>query len=242
MAMTNFEHQGEAWTRITHEASECFVVGVDLGCMGDPTAICVLHHSRTPINKWKVTKRANADCYNVTEQEVAVLSAVVHLERVPLGTEYPVVAEHVAALLQRDPLDRVEPSPDLVCDATGVGLPVVQILEAKGLKPLKVTITSGGEQTRLANRHFHVAKSLLISHLDAAIHTGELRFAEKLLEAPAMKDELANFNRHVGSAGRATYAARTGQHDDLVLAVALAVWRARGGQGRATSGHLAGCY
>ena len=37
-----------------------------------------------------------------------------------------------------------------------------------------------------------------------------------------MKDELLDFRRKLSDAGRATYAARTGKHDDLVLAVAIA--------------------
>jgi hypothetical protein len=39
-----------------------------------------------------------------------------------------------------------------------------------------------------------------------------------------MKDELLDFRRKLSDAGRATYAARTGAHDDLVLAVAIACW------------------
>jgi hypothetical protein len=51
---------------------------------------------------------------------------------------------------------------------------------------------------------------------------GELRFAAELGEAHALHEELRDFRRHVTSAGRATYQARTGKHDDLVLAVAMA--------------------
>src|SRR5262249_40008050 len=37
-------------------------------------------------------------------------------------------------------------------------------------------------------------------------------------------EELKDFRRHLTAAGRATYQARTGKHDDLVLAVAIALW------------------
>jgi hypothetical protein len=56
------------------------------------------------------------------------------------------------------------------------------------------------------------------------LHTGTLRFAAALSEAAAAKDELKDFRRKLSDAGRATYAARTGAHDDLVLAVAIACW------------------
>jgi hypothetical protein len=56
------------------------------------------------------------------------------------------------------------------------------------------------------------------------LHTGTLRFAAALTEAGAMVDELKDFRRKVSDAGRASYAARTGRHDDLVLAVAIGCW------------------
>ena len=56
------------------------------------------------------------------------------------------------------------------------------------------------------------------------LHRGVLRFAAALSEAGAMKDELQDFRRKLSDAGRATYAARTGAHDDLVLACAIACW------------------
>ena len=74
-----------------------------------------------------------------------------------------------------------------------------------------------------------VPKSALVSTLDAKLHTGELRFAPELLEAEAMKSELADFRRHVTRAGRSVFEARSSAHDDLVLAVSLALWRATGG-------------
>jgi len=69
-----------------------------------------------------------------------------------------------------------------------------------------------------------VPKIVLVSHLDARLHTGELRFADDLSEAEAIKDELANFQRHVSAAGRATFEARSNTHDDIVLSVGLALW------------------
>jgi hypothetical protein len=58
------------------------------------------------------------------------------------------------------------------------------------------------------------------------LHTGELRFAKELREAPTLQDELKDFRRHVSEAGRYSFSARDGKHDDLVLAVAIALWRA----------------
>ena len=69
-----------------------------------------------------------------------------------------------------------------------------------------------------------LAKGLLISGLDARLHTGQLRFAAELQEARPMAEELKDFRRRVSAAGRFTFEARVGQHDDLVLAVAIGLW------------------
>jgi hypothetical protein len=78
--------------------------------------------------------------------------------------------------------------------------------------------------TPQGGRRWHVSKTSLVSTLDARLHTGELHFAAALQEAGAMREELKDFRRHIGAAGRYSYEARVGKHDDLVLAVAIAVW------------------
>jgi hypothetical protein len=75
-------------------------------------------------------------------------------------------------------------------------------------------------------RRYSASKSHLVSMLEAKLHTGELRFAKELREAPAMESELKDFRWHVSEAGRYSFEARGGTHDDLVLAVAIALWRA----------------
>ncbi|MGC1958408.1 MAG: hypothetical protein WA683_12315 [Pseudolabrys sp.] len=69
-------------------------------------------------------------------------------------------------------------------------------------------------------------KQILVSTLDAMMHTGELRIAKELRETPALETELKDFRRHVSEAGRYSFQTRIGAHDDLVLAVAIPLWRA----------------
>jgi hypothetical protein len=201
-----------------------WVVGLDLGQSSDPTAIVVLEHTRgvldsnTPINRHcgiediKQVPAERIDCR--------------HLQRLELGMSYPAVVQTVKNLLARPPLDGydgIKPA-QLVIDETGVGRAVGDIFEEAGLKPVRVSITAGAEVTQAGRDRWHVSKSVLISTVDALLHTNELRFAAALTEASAMKDELLDFRRHLGAAGRATYQARAGRHDDLVLAVAIACW------------------
>lgn len=148
---------------------------------------------------------------------------MVHAERLPLGTLYPDVIGHVIDVLSRPPLrDRCH----LVLDESGVGRPVADEFDKAGLNPVRVCITAGTDATKLDGhpRRWSVAKTMLISAVDARLHTGELRIAANLSEASALAEELKDFRRNVTAAGRATYQARTGKHDDLVLAVAIALW------------------
>lgn len=202
----------------------CWVVGVDLGQSSDPTAVAVLEHVTGVMDEGSDRDR---HC-GLTEhlQTPAERVDVRHLERLPLGLSYPVVVQHVRDMLARPPLcgDENQRPAELVIDETGVGRAVGDIFAAAGLRPKRVSITAGSEVTWAGANRWHVAKTILISTVDAMLHKGTLRFAAALSEAGAMKDELLDFRRKLSDAGRATYAARTGAHDDLVLAVAIACW------------------
>jgi hypothetical protein len=201
-----------------------WIVGIDLGQSSDPTAVAVLEHTRGVLDS---NTPSNRHCGIVDVPQIpAERVDVRHLERLALGMTYPSVVQHVKDLLARPPLcghDAVKPA-QLVIDETGVGRAVGDIFVDAGLRPLRVTITAGNEVAWVANNRVHVAKTVLISTVDAMLHTETLRFAAALTEAGAMREELLDFRRKLSDAGRATYAARTGRHDDLVLAVAIACW------------------
>ena len=189
---------------------ERFVLADDLGQSVDPTAICVLQHRQLKHLHWKGGITKVEETFDVR-----------HLQRLPLGLSYPAQVDEVAQLLARPPLNA---GCELIIDETGVGRAVGDLFDGVGLRPIRVSITAGGEQSPAGGGRWHVAKSLLVSALDARLHTGELRFAADLGEADAMADELKDFRRKVSTAGRYSYDARVGKHDDLVLAVALALW------------------
>jgi hypothetical protein len=212
-----FMHSGKRWTRFPAERVDYYVVGLDLGASADPTALCVTHHQVEPLETWTPNeKRGRLD------QDVKVNYDVVHLERLRLGSSYFEQVAHVADVLNRPPLPQV--GADLVLDETGCGRPVADLFDAKGLQPQRVVITAGYGAERHGPRRWAVPKHELISGLDAALHTGKLKIAAALTEAGALRDELKDFRRLVSAAGRATFSARVGRHDDLVLAVSLSVW------------------
>jgi len=145
-----------------------------------------------------------------------------HLERPPLGTKYPVIVARVQTLLATPPLTLHTP---LVIDRTGVGRPVTDLFEGQGVRPYAITITGGDEVIR-EGRHTKVPKRELVSTLVAVFQTGRLKIAAGLAEGPVLVNELTNFKVKVNLAtGHDSYEAwRESVHDDLVLAVAMAVW------------------
>lgn len=206
-----------------------WLVSCDLGQSMDPTAICVLEHVQGVLDA-----RSEYDRHcNIASapQKPCERFFVRHLERLKLGTPYPVIVQHVKDMLTRPPLcgddDHAKPA-ELIIDATGVGRAVADLFEVVGLSPQQVTITAGTDKaTNAGLQRWHVPKTVLISQLDALLHTGELKIAAGLTEADAMKGALLDFRRSLSAAGRATYQARANAHDDLLLAVAIATWWAR---------------
>jgi len=189
-----------------------FIVGVDLGQAVDYTAIAIIE---------RVTTFTLLDSGDVREDGHIHLR---HLERPPLGTKYNVIVARTIDLLDRLPLARDTP---LVIDKSGVGTAVLDMFTEAGLQPEAVTIT-GGDTVIREPHHYKVPKRDLVGHLVALNQTHRLKFAEGLDLVPALINELVNFKIKVNlKTGHDSYEAwRESVHDDMVLAVAVAVWYA----------------
>jgi hypothetical protein len=205
-----------SWHRIPARAVDQWFMGVDIGQSSDPTAISVLEHRVIPLNTWTPNRKAQH-----WKQDRQQFFDVRHLERLPIGRPYPEYVRNVADRLQRPPLDK---GCTLAADQTGVGAAVLDLFEEAGLRPNRITITAGLEATNHGNRGFHVPKSVLITNMEAKSHSGELRIAADTPDAEALREELKDFRRLVSSAGRPSWNARDGKHDDLILSVAIALW------------------
>jgi hypothetical protein len=194
-----------------------FTVGVDLGQSTDYTAIAILEHIK---GVWDEGSPYERHTGQKTTQHPGEFVHARWLERLPLGMPYPDQVQQVKEILARPGLDGAR----LVLDETGVGRPVGDIFNEAGLKPRRVSITGGTEQASLGNDRWSVPKMILISTVDALLHTGSLEVAPELPLAEVLKEELKDFRRKMSGAGRPTYGAREGKHDDLVLAVAIGCW------------------
>ena len=75
---------------------------------------------------------------------------------------------------------------------------------------------------------FNVPKRDLIASVQLALEQGELRIARDLREAGALVEELVDVRKTARESGRDRVGAdRVGEHDDLVIALALACWKGR---------------
>jgi len=183
---------------------ERYTIGVDLGQSNDSTAIAVVR---------KIERFPDKPIFQVG-----------HLSRVALGTPYPAIVVHVMDMLARP---RFRGKSELVIDATGVGRPVLDLFNGYGVTPIGVLITGGTATTR-DGPMWHVPKINLVSRLQALLHDERLHIHKDIPDAAALVSELQNFRAEYSDIGYIRFNARSGKHDDLVLALAIALWRAHG--------------
>ncbi len=196
-----------------------YYIGLDLGQLRDHTAIAVVN---------KIEERRPWGEVNFIRLEVC------HAERVPLGTPYPTVVDRVRQIVHTQPL---RDNCVLAVDATGVGAPVVDMMRKASLGcPLSpVVITSGDKASQTGDTH-HVPKVDLWAGLSVMLERHELRISTKFRSSGALARELAALSAASG-------AAKSGHKDDLAIALALAVWKARKhGYGVTGGGHRTDYY
>jgi hypothetical protein len=208
-----------------------YVAGLDLGKLSDPTALALLEWTEAPPAppmRWHHTGQ------KVEPRAVGMPGPVYAcrtLKRWPIGTAYMEVVAGVAKFCAQ-PLFTNTP-PLLVVDATGVGEPVAEQVLVK-LREDRipcfvrlVTITAGNAVTLASDGRWHVSKKQLASCLQVLLGQRRLQVAPDLAEAKTLARELGTFQVKITAAGNESFEAwRERDHDDLVLAVALAAWAA----------------
>lgn len=152
------------------------------------------------------------------------------LERHERNLSYPALVERIGATI-RLPAVQARGRPRVGVDSTGVGRAATDSLVAAKLPAtlVPITITAGmgvvPERWNVTGpMGYKVAKTHLIGALLVALETGRLKFAPGLKLVPALEAELRAFRVTITASANQTYGARSGQHDDLVIAVALGCW------------------
>lgn len=113
--------------------------------------------------------------------------------------------------------------PQFVIDAGGVGRAILDMLTAEGIKATPIQLT-GGEAESCVNGTYHVSKSFVIGKFLAAWDASRVQVPATASFLPILETELKAFRGAMTSQGRAKFEAEQGEHDDLVMALAQAVW------------------
>jgi hypothetical protein len=188
------------------EEKRRFFVGLDLGQSADYSALAIL-------------ERIGGD----TEAEFHCR----HLQRWALRTPYPAIVADTARMMNSKEL-QTSKKPVLAVDATGVGAPVVDLFRRERMvAELAAIQITGGDTVSHENGLWRVPKRDLVSTAQVALQSGRLRIAADLMEAQTLVRELGSFQVKINlDTAHDSYGAwREGSHDDLVLALALALWK-----------------
>lgn len=198
-----------------------FFLGVDLGQAQDYTALAVLEQKMKMQSK---PRPQGAEGFISPGDKLVSYYHLRQLERMPLNTPYTVVADHVYRTMQ---IPDLLGETALLVDATGVGRPVIDMMRVKKLSPIPIIIHGGYADPTQAEDGYHVPKRDLVSSLLILFQSQRIKIAPNMPFTAELESELQNFHVKVNDRARDSYGAwREGDHDDLVLAVAMAAWYA----------------
>ena len=211
------------------------LIGVDLGQTQDYTAITIIERHYLPVGDLQNAERYDHPSRSMVpevRQPVTFEYRCRHLERPALGTPYTDVVERVLEVTRA-----VGGKPVVCVDQTGVGRPVTELVyrrmkeefPAYGSeihpKLIPITITGGDTVTR-SKDGYRVPKRDLVAAPLVLMQNRQLKIAEGLRLKDTLVKELKNFRVKINiSTAHDSYEHwREGDHDDLVLSVALACW------------------
>lgn len=175
-------------------------LGVDLGEAQDFTALA--------------TVRQIGDAFECT-----------YLARPPLGTTYERVNANILQIMGKP--DYADTT--LVVDATGVGRPVVERMEDIGLNPIPVVITGGvNEIHEPGDWSWRIPRKTLITVAQICFQRDLIKMPPNNPLAKEAEQEIRSIRRKVNPdrAGDKFEAGRESEHDDIMLALCLALWQA----------------
>ncbi len=211
-----------------------YYVGIDLGQARDYTAIATIEEqlwvplatarsaqwtSPASIHQALVEQSLCVDRYTWPDKPPLHLRAL-HRFR---GVAYPRIVDDVVRMIAQPPYATAGVT--VVIDGTGVGAAVVDLFRAAGIGIVAVQI-HGGDSVTKGKGTVRVPKRDLAGSLQSVLQTQRLVIAAGLEHAQTFKAEAQNFKMkiHPETAHDSYSAWREADHDDLVLAVAMATW------------------
>jgi hypothetical protein len=124
-------------------------------------------------------------------------------------------------------------SPELVLDATGVGIAIKDMFQKTGVPVKAVTITVGNGW-ELVGSTWHLGKARLIGTFLGVLDSGRLQVNPNLPIWSQLERELVSYRAEISAQGHAKFEAAPGEHDDLLFALALAIFWAERQYGNAS--------
>jgi len=200
-----------------------YAVGCDLGQVHDPTVLVIVRYIEPP--KAEEPAVIQYDVYGRRQtpypKTIPPTYEVVHVEAVPLGTEYPEIADTLAELMGMAELGEY---PNLVIDATGLGRPVVDMIRKRrqSWNMRCVTLTAGAGE-HYESPMYYLPKVDVIASAQLVLQQHRITFVD-IPQTDVLIEELRNFRVAISANGHETYNAAQGAHDDHVIALALGVW------------------
>jgi hypothetical protein len=197
--------------------------------VSDVTAIAVVESLTLPILRSEEVRRENwidvRPVYQApdgpeTRDHPPVKFALRHLERFPVGSSYTDIRDRVVLLA------RGLRGPAVVVDATGVGTAALNLFRYSTLYVTTVTLVTG-DQSAHDGSDYRVPKKDIVSVTQVLLQTGRLKIARTLPHAQLLARELVNFRSRVTAQTSESHLDwRERANDDLVLALAIAAWKA----------------
>jgi hypothetical protein len=191
------------------EMQNRFYLGLDLGQSADFSALAIIERQKRESMSFEPVFHCR------------------HLHRWPLRTSYPTIVADTVRMLGSGHVQKGMIEPTLAVDATGVGAPVVDLFKRERMRadlmPIQIT---GGDSVTRDHGMTRVPKRDLVSTAQVYLQSGRLKIAPELPDAPTLVRELENFQVKISlDTAHDSYGVwREGSHDDLVLAVCLALW------------------
>jgi hypothetical protein len=219
-------------------------IGVDLGQSADHSAIAVVERREERLGRDGTPAGVPERGFSYYDRRAITLK-IRTLERIELGTDYLDVVDRIKDYMEAPELTtkrtfqvlgegdflprKIERSapPSMAVDITGVGAAVADMLRHQGLEFIPVSIT-GGQQVNVKAGIHYVPKVELVGPMAPAMDSGWLRMPSTLPLYSVFRKELENFGaKQSERTGHTSYEAwREGEHDDLVLAVAMGIYSA----------------
>jgi hypothetical protein len=195
----------ENGAQFAHAQKPSYFIGVDLGRVSEVSALAVMERSGLSKEVFKFECR--------------------HLERWKARTSYQTIVSDTQRILSHPEIQRGK-STVLAIDSTIVGPNVIELFkrEQPTARLESVFITGGNDATKESGVS-KVPKRDLVSTVQIYLQGKRLKIAEELPEAEMLVRELQTFTAKNTSNENDTYGSwREGGNDDLIFAVALALW------------------